>query len=37
MAIVGGGFGKGIHNILEPAVYGMPVIIGPIMRNFLKL
>lgn len=29
IAYVGGGFGSGIHNILEPAVYGLPVIIGP--------
>ena len=33
IAYVGGGFGKGIHNILEPAVYGIPVIFGP---NFIK-
>ncbi|HLF14098.1 MAG TPA: glycosyltransferase N-terminal domain-containing protein [Bacteroidota bacterium] len=26
---VGGGFGAGIHNVLEPAVYGVPVMIGP--------
>jgi len=29
VALVGGGFGKGIHNILEPAVYGIPVLFGP--------
>lgn len=29
IAYVGGGFGKGIHNILEAAVYGMPVFFGP--------
>ena len=29
VAYIGGGFGKGIHNILEPAVYGMPVVFGP--------
>lgn len=29
MAYVGGGFGAGIHNILEPAVYGIPVMFGP--------
>ncbi len=29
MAVVGGGFGKGIHNILEPACWGIPVIFGP--------
>ena len=28
-AYVGGGFGKGIHNILEAAVYGIPVLFGP--------
>lgn len=26
---VGGGFGTSVHNILEPAVYGKPVIFGP--------
>ncbi len=26
---VGGGFGAGVHNVLEPAVYGVPVMIGP--------
>ncbi len=29
VAYVGGGFGVGIHNTLEAAVYGMPVIFGP--------
>ncbi len=33
IAYIGGGFGKGIHNILEAAVYGMPVFFGP---NHLK-
>lgn len=33
VAYIGGGFGTGIHNILEAAVYGMPVIWGP---NFVK-
>ncbi|MDD2559364.1 MAG: glycosyltransferase N-terminal domain-containing protein [Bacteroidales bacterium] len=28
-AYVGGGFGAGIHNILEAAVYGNPVLFGP--------
>ncbi len=28
-AYVGGGFGRGIHNILEPASFGMPIFIGP--------
>ena len=34
MAYIGGGFGKGIHNILEAAVYGIPVIFGPNYRKF---
>ena len=29
MAYVGGGFGVGIHNVPEAAVYGLPVLIGP--------
>lgn len=33
MAYIGGGFGTGIHNTLEAAVYGIPVIFGP---NFAK-
>ena len=28
-AYVGGGFGRGIHNILEAVIYGLPVIFGP--------
>jgi len=34
IAIIGGGFGKGIHNVLEPAVYGLPVIFGPAYKKF---
>lgn len=35
VAYVGGGFGKaGIHNLLEPAAYGKPVIIGPVYHQF---
>jgi 3-deoxy-D-manno-octulosonic-acid transferase len=29
LVYVGGGFGKGIHNLLEPIVYQIPVIYGP--------
>ena len=29
IAYVGGGFATGLHNTLEPAVFGIPVIIGP--------
>ena len=34
MAYVGGGFGVGIHNVPEAAVYGVPVIIGPNNKKF---
>lgn len=34
VAYVGGGFGKGIHNILEPATFGLPVIFGPNHQKF---
>jgi 3-deoxy-D-manno-octulosonic-acid transferase len=33
---VGGGFGKGIHNILEAAVYGSPVFFGPNYKKFTE-
>ena len=29
VAYVGGSFRQGIHNVLEPAVYGIPVVFGP--------
>ena len=34
LAYVGGGFGAGIHNIAEAAVYNLPVIFGPNHRRF---
>ena len=34
VAYIGGGFGKGIHNTLEPFSFGLPVIIGPRFRAF---
>jgi 3-deoxy-D-manno-octulosonic-acid transferase len=34
VAYIGGGFGKGIHNTLEAAVYGMPVLFGPKYQKF---
>lgn len=34
VAMVGGGFGVGIHNVPEAAVYGIPVIIGPNNQKF---
>jgi 3-deoxy-D-manno-octulosonic-acid transferase len=36
MSYVGGGFNKGIHNILEAAVYGKPVIFGPKHTRFVE-
>jgi 3-deoxy-D-manno-octulosonic-acid transferase len=33
-AYIGGGFGVGIHNTLEAAVYGMPVVFGPHWQKF---
>ena len=33
-AYIGGGFGVGIHNTLEAAVYGIPVAFGPKYRKF---
>ena len=34
IAYIGGGFDDGIHNILEAAVYGIPVIFGPNYQKF---
>ncbi len=34
LAYVGGGFATGLHNTLEPAVFGIPVLIGPNYRGF---
>ncbi|MFO7668198.1 MAG: glycosyltransferase N-terminal domain-containing protein [Bacteroidales bacterium] len=34
LAYIGGGFGKGIHNILEAATFGLPVLFGPNFRKF---
>lgn len=36
IAYIGGGFGSGIHNINEAAVYGMPVIFGPHHDKFIE-
>lgn len=35
IAMVGGGFDKeGVHNVLEPAVFGAPIIIGPVFDKY---
>ncbi|PIB28968.1 3-deoxy-D-manno-octulosonic acid transferase [Maribacter sp. 4G9] len=36
IAYVGGGFATGLHNTLEPAVFGIPVVIGPKYQGFLE-
>lgn len=33
IAYVGGGFGVNVHNTIEPAVHGIPVLFGPIYGN----
>ena len=33
LVYVGGSFKQGIHNVLEPAVYGVPVLFGPKINN----
>ncbi|SDQ24755.1 3-deoxy-D-manno-octulosonic acid transferase [Flagellimonas zhangzhouensis] len=34
LAYVGGGFATGLHNTMEPAVFGIPIIIGPQYSKF---
>lgn len=36
-AYVGGGFGSGVHNTLEPAIHGIPVAIGPNCDHFIEV
>ncbi len=36
LAYIGGGFGAGIHNILEAATYNKPVIFGPNYHKFIE-
>lgn len=37
IAYVGGGFGNpGVHNLLEPATFGVPIIIGPNYSHFAE-
>ena len=36
ISYIGGGFGVGIHNTLEAAVYGMPVVFGPKFHKFVE-
>lgn len=34
IAYIGGAFDKGLHNVLEAAVYGCPIVFGPNYHNF---
>ena len=34
LAVIGGGFGRGIHNILEAVTFGVPVLFGPNYKKF---
>ena len=34
IAYIGGGFGSGIHNVLEAATFGMPTIFGPNYKKY---
>lgn len=36
IALIGGGFGQGIHNILEAATFGLPVFFGPNYHKFAE-
>jgi 3-deoxy-D-manno-octulosonic-acid transferase len=36
IAYVGGSFKQGIHNVMEPAIYGIPVIFGPTHSNSIE-
>ena len=33
LAYIGGSFSSGVHNVMEPAVFGQPVLFGPIYKN----
>lgn len=38
IAYVGGGFGNdGVHNVLEAAVYGKPVVFGPVIEKYIEV
>lgn len=34
LSYIGGGFGTGIHNTLEPAAWGLPIVFGPKFKKF---
>ena len=36
LVYIGGGFGRSIHNTLEPAAYGLPILFGPKHKKFAE-
>lgn len=37
VAVVGGGFGAGVHNTLEPAAHGKRILVGPRVARFAEV
>jgi 3-deoxy-D-manno-octulosonic-acid transferase len=37
LSYIGGGFGKNVHNILEAATFGVPVVFGPNYHKFQEI
>ena len=37
VVVVGGGFGKGVHNTLEPAAHGKRILVGPNVERFAEV
>ena len=37
LAVIGGGFGKGVHNVLEAATFGLPIFIGSNYQKFQEV
>lgn len=37
LAVVGGGWGHGVHNVLEPAAFGIPILCGPRIAGFREI
>jgi 3-deoxy-D-manno-octulosonic-acid transferase len=37
LVFVGGGFGKAVHNVLEPAVFAKPIVCGPRIQKFKEV
>jgi 3-deoxy-D-manno-octulosonic-acid transferase len=33
LAYIGGSFSTGVHNVMEPAIMGIPVVFGPVHKN----